>query len=299
MIFIVWQVDLSQIQIELSINFWLFFCLATVITLLNNLFAAYRLQAIIPGNLKILHLTRLNFIGTFFSAFMPTNFGGDIFRVRFLKPKLKDYSQATAVVFIDRFVGLTALLVFALLALLYTVVLVGVEYPVYIYLLIVLFASAAVVVWTAIISDTFLRLVNRFYYMDKLNETNDYIKQISAKEYFIALAWAFLIQFNSIVFNILLGQAAGIDIPLYFYFIFIPITNLLLIIPITVNGIGLRDVLFLNLFAIASASANIVLLGPLNVLANIFNAAIGAMIYATTDREKLWIDRAENTAQQL
>ena len=64
-----------------------------------------------------------------------------------------------------------------------------------------------------------------------------------------ALFWALLLQINVILHYYLAGRAFRLEIPLLDYFIFIPIILLILTIPITISGLGLREMLFIQIFA--------------------------------------------------
>jgi uncharacterized membrane protein YbhN (UPF0104 family) len=69
------------------------------------------------------------------------------------------------------------------------------------------------------------------------------------RAFFLALFWAFLLQVNVILHYYLAGKAFHLEIPLLDYFIFIPIILLILTIPVTISGLGLREVLFIQIFA--------------------------------------------------
>jgi len=73
-----------------------------------------------------------------------------------------------------------------------------------------------------------------------------------------AFFWATLLQINVIFHYYLIGQALHLEIALMDYFIFIPIVHLILLIPITINGLGLREGAYLEIFryyGISSAAA--------------------------------------------
>lgn len=66
--------------------------------------------------------------------------------------------------------------------------------------------------------------------------------------FFRALFWAFLLQINVILHYWLAGKAFDLGIPILDYFIFIPVILLILTIPLTISGLGLREVLFIEIF---------------------------------------------------
>ena len=106
--------------------------------------------------------------------------------------------------------------------------------------------------------------------------------------FFKALFWACLLQINVILHYYFVGKALQIDIPLIDYFIFIPIVLIILTIPITINGLGLREALYMTIFAsygILNSSAV-----SFSLVADIVFAVIigllGGIIYAFRKQKK-------------
>jgi hypothetical protein len=64
-----------------------------------------------------------------------------------------------------------------------------------------------------------------------------------------AFFWALLLQANVIVHYYLAGKGFHLQVPLLDYFIFIPVVLLVLTIPITIGGLGLREVLYSRILA--------------------------------------------------
>jgi len=65
---------------------------------------------------------------------------------------------------------------------------------------------------------------------------------------FKVLIWAFLLQVNVVIHYFLIGKALHLNIDLLDYFIFIPIVHFILLIPITINGLGLREGSYIEIF---------------------------------------------------
>jgi uncharacterized membrane protein YbhN (UPF0104 family) len=72
---------------------------------------------------------------------------------------------------------------------------------------------------------------------------------------FKAFFWALLLQINVVVHYYMIGRALHLSIPFLDYFIFIPIVHLILLIPITINGLGLREVSYIEIFRFYGISA--------------------------------------------
>lgn len=166
----------------------------------------------------------------------------------------------------------------------------NVTFPLYIYLFLILINGVTILAWASILSNRLLIILNSLKKIEKINSTHEYISQTSIKKYLVAFFWSIVVQLNVIMYNFFLAQAINLEIPIYYFFVIIPITNLFLAIPISFNGLGVRDFLFINLFDRATSSQNLFILGPINFLGNVINGVVGGVIYSITDREKLWKD---------
>jgi uncharacterized membrane protein YbhN (UPF0104 family) len=64
-----------------------------------------------------------------------------------------------------------------------------------------------------------------------------------------------LLQLNVILHFIIIAQAMGMDVPIVAMFVIIPVATVVMMLPVSINGIGLREavfVMFFGLFGITS-----------------------------------------------
>ena len=61
---------------------------------------------------------------------------------------------------------------------------------------------------------------------------------------------SFLLQFNVIFHFIIMTWALDIDVPAVAMFIIVPIATILMLVPVSINGIGVREAIFGFLFGI-------------------------------------------------
>ena len=221
------------------------------------LISALRWQILIraQGNdVPLNYLAKSYLVGNFFNLFLPTRFGGDIIRIwdgsRFSHSILK----SSAIVLVERFTGIIILLLFA-----FVVSLTHLD-----------MARRLPVVWIALLVGFLGLLAALFFFtpaayflLSKIPEKG-YLQKIKIKvlefreivlvygkkkkAFLWALFWAFLLQINVILHYFLAGKAFHLDIPLLDYFIFIPIILLILTIPVTISGLGLRELIFIEIF---------------------------------------------------
>ncbi|NKB25738.1 MAG: flippase-like domain-containing protein [Kiritimatiellae bacterium] len=68
-----------------------------------------------PPNMRFSFLVKLYLVGYYFSNLLPSNIGGDVFRVFYLGKAIKSQSRAAASVFVERFTGFLFLLVLVII----------------------------------------------------------------------------------------------------------------------------------------------------------------------------------------
>jgi uncharacterized membrane protein YbhN (UPF0104 family) len=79
----------------------------------------------------------------------------------------------------------------------------------------------------------------------------------------------------------LIGRALRIDVPLSYFFVIVPLVGLVESIPVSIYGIGLRDVSYVYLLGLVGAPRTQALsLSVLYVLLTLLYALFGAVVFA-------------------
>jgi uncharacterized membrane protein YbhN (UPF0104 family) len=100
--------------------------------------------------------------------------------------------------------------------------------------------------------------------------------------------WAVLLQLNVILYYFLIGQALHLKIRLVDYFIFIPIVLVIQIIPVTINGLGLREGSYIEIFKFYGISArSAVSFSLVDVAFNLVLGLIGGIVYVARRKPSL------------
>jgi uncharacterized protein (TIRG00374 family) len=225
---------------------------------LGLLISAYRWQILIRAqedDVPLGFLAKSYLVGNFFNLFLPTRFGGDVMRIWDGSRYSRSLLKSSAIVFVERFTGIIVLLSFA-----FGVSLVRLDMAkklpvIWISLLVGFFGLLAVLLFLTPLAHTLLRRIPKKGILAKIKtkafELREFILVYRKKRtaFFKALFWALLLQINVILHYYLAGRAFHLEIPLLDYFIFIPIILLILTIPITISGLGLREMLFIQIFS--------------------------------------------------
>jgi len=244
---------------------------------------AYRWQILLSAlgmDIPLARLTNLYFVGTFFSSFLPTGIGGDVVRVYELSKQSKRPIESVGTVLLDRATGFLVLFLIALVALLFS-------YP-----LIAPNVAAAILLlclgsWAGlglILRRDWLERWGLLRIMDRIKQLRELYESVTAcglKAIGGALAISFVFNVLLIAVNYLIALSLGVNIPIWYFFLFIPLISFLLVLPISLSGLGVREGGYVYLFAQAGVSAPLALAMSLLFYAlNVATGLIGGVLYA-------------------
>jgi len=225
---------------------------------LGLLISAYRWQILIHAqndHVPLGFLAKSYLVGNFFNLFLPTRFGGDVVRIWDGSRHSKSLLKSSAIVFVERLSGIIILLVFALGVSFFRLDMAQRLPVIWISLGIGFIGLTAILCFFLPISKNLIDIIPQKglpgKFKAKIFEFREIVLVYKEKKgaFLKALFWAFLLQINVILHYYFVGKALHIDIPLIDYFIFIPIVLIILTIPITINGLGLREALYMTIFA--------------------------------------------------
>lgn len=202
-------------------------------------------------------LIRIYMIGNFFNLFLPTNIGGDSYRIYLLSKISNQTVRSTASVFADRISGFLALVILSILSSFAVVTLTGnfilFVIPAAVFLLLLsLFAVLVRPTWVM----RFLKLV-RFHQNDFVVGIVEKflcsVKAYSDKKAMLVrvLLLSFAFQFLVITCVYLFALSLHVSISFLYFSSFVPLITLLEALPISINGIGIRDFGYVYFFSMA------------------------------------------------
>jgi uncharacterized protein (TIRG00374 family) len=224
------------------------------------------LLAALDVPVKTFTLVKSFSIAMFFNNFLPSTIGGDAYRMYDSYRLGAGKSRAIAVIFIDRIIGLSALLLLALLASLLAGE-IAAKIPLLRLFLVTAVAGILVLSWIVFGSGgavllkltsgkhAILRIANRI--MEKLY-SGFHLFQGRSDVMFKAVGLSLILQINVVINAFIITKALHIDVPTSALFIIIPLAYLIMTLPISINGIGLREsvfVFFFGLYGVAQEQA--------------------------------------------
>jgi uncharacterized membrane protein YbhN (UPF0104 family) len=270
---------------------WPLLSLAFSLHALGYLISAKRWKLILDERgaaFTIPQLIRSLLVGTFFNLFLPTRFGGDVVRVSDTRHIEQGMTASLAVIVYERLSGIVVLLLFALVASLMKIGFIRQMPMLYVSLMVSLLGIFLLLLAWKKVPRGFLagRPCRRPWLrrvLDKLDSFHaiilDFVNHpvLSRRVFF----WAVLLQFNVMLHFFFFGQALHMGrIPFLDYFFSIPIMLFILSFPISINGIGVRDLFLINFFALYHYPAQFAIaFSLLDLSFSLLLGIIGGVIY--------------------
>ena len=243
---------------------WRFILLACALVVVDRVLMAYRWWALLApfGRPNVKVVMRIFFVSTFVGTFLPASVGGDAVRAYGLSKEGVGGVDAVASVLMDRLLGVVSILMVAIAGAFLARNLIDIRalFPAFA-LLIVLCAVALAVVFSPRAAIGAARVLAM---LPRGRETGN--RLIAAIQRYATLHGPMVnVLLSSIAVQVLrvlqtyyLGLALGLAVPLGVYFALVPIILLIVLMPITINGIGTTQAGFVWLFGragVASAPA--------------------------------------------
>lgn len=227
-------------------------------------------------------------VGIFFNSFLPGTMSGDVVRALDTSDRVGSVPRSMLIVFVERLTGMIALLVLAGVALSISGLdvlghpniqffLIFLSFSV-LFAVLLLFHPLGFRVISAIVDQVPLGPVQR-----KFQQVADSLRVFSGKGRVLAacIFISLLFQINVVIHYWFIGEALGIEISWFLYFAYIPASLLLLMIPASINGIGLREQAFIFLFGNAGVTtAFAVSLAWIAFGVVLLQAVVGGIVFA-------------------
>jgi len=200
-------------------------------------------------------LTESIWVSLFFNNFLPSNIGGDVVRIADTAAAAGSKTLATTVVVVDRVLGLTALVVVAAFGA-FAASLIGIHVPGARWLWMV--AAAGVLLAIPVIAIPKLtarllaplRLLKRPWVDERVQRLEDAIARFrKAPSALIgAFAGALVVQITLVAFYLLTAQGLSVPLPVLLGAVLIPVSLVVQMAPLSINGFGVREAVFAFFF---------------------------------------------------
>jgi glycosyltransferase 2 family protein len=237
---------------------------------------------------RLIHLIRAHLIGSFLGQFLPSTVGSDAVRVYYSWRILGSKLRALTVIAVDRLLGTLALAGFGVasialagslradLSLTPALLLIG----------LVTAGGLTVVGFLYTNPPWFGRLARRVttsWLAPLLRELAAAMESFAGKRSALlrALGLSVLLQANVVLHYVLIGRALDLQVPASQFLLIVPLTLVIMILPISINGIGLREntfSFFLGLYGVSTADA--IAFAWIAYAGQLLMGGVGGLVYA-------------------
>lgn len=226
---------------------------------------------------------------SFFNNLLPSIIGGDVIRAYDSWRLGTSKAGALAVIFVDRLLGMLALMLFALGALLVSKKMTPPLSFTSFYVLLGIIAGLLSICCILIFSHQVSTLVTkiRVPFSKKLNHA---LHQIFSEFQLLAnwkhplpktLGLSLLLHANSIIHFYIISIALGLSVPFHTFFLIIPLAIIAMMIPASINGIGIRENIFVFFFCpFGISKPEAIAFAWLAYLILLSHGLLGGIIYA-------------------
>jgi glycosyltransferase 2 family protein len=286
------KIDVQQFSATMHNARFDFLIGAFLITWICHFICIYRwrllMRPLMPAH-SLPNLMGIYCIGLFFNVTLPTAVGGDLVKMYYAGKPSKNYAQSFAAAFLDRDVGMLAMMIIACIAILiHPVDVRGTPVSLIIWSVFAVFVLGNVAIFTPSFHRLLTAILHRLHLSGialKIDMLSNAF-QIMGKHKLVLLS-----SFAISLVNQLLGIAVTwmtalglrIDVPLRYFLIFVPVITLITMLPISISGMGLREYYFTSLFSsipsIPVAAASCTALGVISSIVLILTAVPGGIIY--------------------
>jgi hypothetical protein len=297
--YLLWRVGPGQVAVLVQglDPYWLL--AAVAVQLLAKVVWALRWSALLRlFSLRppLVGLIRAVLVGLFFNNFLPTSVGGDLYRAYWVADGEVGYARSLFLVLMERVIGLITLAYVALPALVVLLLGAGLGLDgavLWIGVVLLALCGSLLLLHPRVLPRLLGWLSERRggrlgVPVDLLIESFAALGRPGALRWQIISA-SFGVQLMGIAFYYCLGRSLSLALSLGHYFVLAPLVALLTMIPISLNGIGVREGSLIVLTAALGASVEAdqaVALGLLSSIVVLAVSLLGAIVYVGGRRGK-------------
>jgi len=283
--FIIYTIGVEKIKEEISHTLLWLFLITILIENVGVIISAKKWQILLKSKgIKINYHDAISYyyIGSFFNTMMPSSIGGDVIKAYKLGKKT-DSIEAFSSVVMDRITGLIAVVLIALIAMATSYKILPQVATIFAIILIIFFLLFLAMLFK---TNLFERIVSLLFF--KWNRLQNFFYGVisSIKSYrnrkvlYAAMLISFIFHILLILNNYILSLALHQKMNIIFFFIFIPIAEILVAMPISIQGFGVRESSYALLFSsIGISYASAFSLGFLNQIVKVITSMIGGIVY--------------------
>lgn len=196
---------------------------------------------------------RVYMIAFFFNNFLPSMVGMDVVRAAYVTSDDRKLAHVASTIIIERWIGFLGIIVYLIIAPIFFIKEANMGYTFIISGVGLAMSAAFIIALTDWAYGFLSKILNKITIMKigaRVMELYDSLRLIrNHRRMFIEnLFLSVVIQFSFVIINYFIVLSMHIDIPISKLIMYIPIISVVSSIPLTINGLGLREGAYMTLF---------------------------------------------------
>lgn len=206
-------------------------------------------------HVPFMFLVRVYLAGNFLAAVLPSKYTGDIYRSYAVSRRAGSFYDSAASVLLERLSGIFVLVLMGLIASIFCADLLGEGFTAYI--VVTLFAALVSGTWLIFsrplfrIADKVLKTVRLEVLRRPMQRFHEAIERFRQDRRFLLAVngWSFLFKTVAFVCIYLAALSLALPVPFVSLFLIMPLIYVLEALPISINGLGVREGAFVLFFS--------------------------------------------------
>ncbi|MDY7042108.1 MAG: lysylphosphatidylglycerol synthase transmembrane domain-containing protein [Chloroflexota bacterium] len=276
---------------------WRYLAVAFVLFQSGLVIRAYRWYVLLSAlgvSVAYARLVVLYFVGFFFNTFLPSGFGGDVVKMFELSQQSRRGAESVSAVLADRVVGLLASCLLALIGLVFGFRLVPVAVAAVIAALTLSILGGG---WLLLQPDLWgrLPLIRRLARHERVVKLSATMLAYDGRSLLVALLVGMVFTVVLAGANLCVALALGVRISPLYFILFVPVIGTVTALPISLNGLGVRESIYVVLFTqVGVLASQATAMSLVIYVLRLCSGAIGGMLYAVSGARGL-VTRADQT----
>ena len=210
------------------------------------------------------------YYGTFSNLALPSSYGGDVVKAHLMGKNTKNTVNAYSTIFINRIIGLITLISMAVISSIVLILINDDLVPYFVYhivlFLFLLTILGLIMVFSSTIQDWITNIILNSKAFSKIpynisNKTESFYNSLRAfrsntTTVILVFLLSYLFNFVSIPTIYTISSSLGLQISIWYLFITIPLIQVILVVPVTINGYGFREGLYVLFYTPAGISSS-------------------------------------------
>ncbi len=231
--------------------------------------------------------------GIFFNLFLPSTIGGDFVRSVDLAVHTKKTKEVVASVFLDRLSGFVGLVILTLASLLCGW---GIIQDKSVLITIAIIVGILGLILLVLFNNFIFSKVNKLLDSPRAGRIREALKDLHEEIYYFKghkkiisynLLFSIIIQAIGPLSYYIISLALGLKINIIYFFIFLPVIGAITLLPISIGGLGVREMSIVFFFAKVGVAKDMAFtMSLVNSFFMVVYAGIGGLIYVLTIRRR-------------